>query len=100
MLYSKTTLMQHMDKKQESLVSFKKAHSHLGNIIKMVERGDYCIDIMQQILAVIGLLKSAHAKLMENHLKGCFANAIQTNSAAKKEKMIEEILSVTKMFNK
>jgi len=92
--------MQAENKKQESLINFKKAHSHLRNIIKMVERGDYCIDIMQQNLAVIGLLKSAHAKLMENHLKGCFANAIQTNSVAKQEKMTEEILRVTKMFNK
>jgi len=100
MLYSKNTLMQTQDKKQESLVNFKKAHSHLENIIKMVEKGDYCMDIMQQNLAVIGLLKAAHAKLMENHLKGCFANAIQTNSASKQEKMTEEILRVTKMFNK
>lgn len=92
--------MQPKDKKQESLVNFKKAHSHLGNIIKMVERGDYCIDIMQQNLAVIGLLKSAHAKLMKNHLKGCFTSAIQTNSSVKQEKMTEEILRVTKMFSK
>lgn len=92
--------MQQKDKKQESLINFKKAQGHLAKIIQMVERGDYCIDIMQQNLAVIGLLKSAHAKLMENHLKGCFTHAMHTNSSTKQEKMIEEILRVTKMFNK
>lgn len=83
-----------------TLINFKKAQSHLGKIIKMVEGGEYCIDIMQQNLAVIGLLKSAHQMLMENHLKSCFANAMQTNNQKKKDKMIDEILTVTKMANR
>ncbi len=87
-------------KKQLSLVNFKKAHSHLANIIQMVESNEYCINIMQQNLAVIGLLKSAHAMLMENHLKGCFSEAMQTSSNTKKESMAQEILKVTKLFNK
>ena len=42
----------------------------------MIEGGEYCIDIMQQNLAVIGLLRSAHEMLMENHLNSCFKNAM------------------------
>lgn len=83
-----------------TLTNFKKAHSHLSKVIKMVENGEYCIDVMQQNLAVIGLLKSAHQMLMENHLKSCFTHAMQTNNSAKKNKMIDEILTVTKMSNR
>lgn len=86
--------------KAKALISFKKAQSHLGKIIKMVEGGEYCIDIMQQNLAVIGLLKSAHQNLMEGHLYTCFTDAIKAGSESKKRKMIEEILRVTKLFNK
>lgn len=82
------------------ITNFKKAHSHLGKIIKMVENGDYCIDIMQQNLAVIGILKSAHQMLMENHLKTCFSSAIKSGDEKRKEEMTQEILRVTKMFNK
>lgn len=82
------------------ITNFKKAHSHLGKIIKMVENGEYCIDVMQQNLAVIGLLKSAHQMLMENHLKTCFSKAMRSGNEKRKEEMIQEILSVTKMFNK
>ncbi len=82
------------------IINFKKAHSHLGKIIKMVENGEYCIDIMQQNLAVIGLLKSAHQMLMENHLKTCFSRAIKSGDEKRKEEMIQEILGVTKMFNR
>lgn len=83
-----------------SITNFKKAHSHLAKILKMVADEEYCIDIMQQNLAVIGLLKSAHQILMENHLKSCFKTAIKSGSEKKKEKMTQEILTATKMFNR
>ena len=88
------------DKNQKALINFKKAKSHTEKIIKMISNGDYCIDIMQQNLAVIGLLKSAHQTLMEGHLNTCFKSAMNTNNEAKKQKMIEEILKVSKLANK
>ena len=87
-------------KKQKTIISFKKASSLLNKIIKMVEENEYCIDIMQQNLAVIGLLKSAHQMLMENHLNTCFKSAMATKNRNKKQQMIQEILRVTKLFNK
>lgn len=88
-----------MDKAQ-TLINFKKAHSLLGKIITMVESDKYCIDVMQQNLAVIGLLKSAHQMLMESHLNSCFKSALITNDEQKKAEMTTEILKVTKLFNK
>lgn len=82
------------------LINFKKAQSLTGKIIEMVEEGEYCIDIMQQNLAVIGLLKSAHQMLMEKHLNSCFKNAMAAKNEAIKQNMIDEILRVTKMANK
>lgn len=87
-------------KHEQTLINFKKAQSHIGKIVKMIENGEYCIDIMQQNLAVIGLLKSAHQMLMEGHLNSCFTSAMESGSPAKKKKMIEEILKVTKLLNK
>jgi len=56
------------NQKEKTLINFKKAQSLLAKIIKMVENNEYCIDIMQQNLAIVGLLKSAHQMLMEGHL--------------------------------
>jgi len=86
--------------KEKALISFKKAQSLIGKIIKMIESGEYCVDIMQQDLAVIGLLRSAHEMLMENHLNSCFKNAMASSNERKKREMTEEILKVTKLFNK
>ena len=86
--------------KEKTLINFKKACSSLSKIIKMVEEDRYCIDVMQQNLAVLGLLKSAHQMLMENHLHTCFKKAMATRNEKRKQEMIQEILKVTKLFNK
>jgi len=86
--------------KEKTLINFKKAQSSLTKIIKMSEDNRYCIDIMQQNLAVIGLLRSAHEMLMENHLNTCFRKAMASGSEKKKKEMTEEILKVTNLFNK
>jgi DNA-binding FrmR family transcriptional regulator len=87
-------------KRKETTINFRKAQSSIAKIIKMLDGGAYCIDIMQQNLAVIGLLKSAHQMLMEDHLNSCFKNAMATKNEKRKQEMIQEILKVTKLFNK
>lgn len=87
-------------KKEKTLVNFKKAKTSLEKIIKMVEDDRYCIDIMQQNLAVIGLLRSAHQMLMEGHLDSCFRFALTSSDNKKKQEMSDEILRVSKLFNK
>lgn len=82
------------------LINLKKAKSLLEKIIEMAEKDTYCIDIMQQNLAVIGLLKSAHEMLMKDHLNTCFKSAMTSKSQAKQKRMIEEILKVTRLYNK
>ena len=88
------------NQKEKTLINFKKAQGSIAKIIKMVESNEYCISIMQQNLAVIGLLKSAHQMLMEGHLNTCFKKAMKTKNEKRKQEMIKEILYVTKLFNK
>ncbi|MFA5070608.1 MAG: metal-sensing transcriptional repressor [Patescibacteria group bacterium] len=89
-----------ISQKENALINFKKAGSVIAKIIRMVEEDRYCIDIMQQNLAVIGLLKSAHQMLMENHLNTCFKTAMAAKNEKRKQEMIAEILKVTKISNK
>jgi CsoR family transcriptional regulator, copper-sensing transcriptional repressor len=86
--------------KEKALINFKKARSLLDKITDMTEKNVYCMDIMQQNLAVIGLLRSAHEMLMENHLNSCFKTAMASRNEKKKKQMTDEILKVTKLFNK
>jgi len=89
-----------MKEKQKTLINFKKAQGLIAKITKMIEGDEYCINIMQQNLAVLGLLKSAHQMLMENHLNTCFRKAIAAKDERRKRAMTKEILRVTNLFNK
>lgn len=86
--------------KQNILINLKKSKTLIERIIKMREKDEYCVDIMQQVLATMGLLRSTHQKLMEDHLKTCFKSAFETNDEEEKKEKIEEILTVTRLFNK
>lgn len=86
--------------KAKALISFKKTKSLMEKIIQMVETDEYCVNIMQQNLAAIGLLRSAQERLMEGHLHSCFKTAFSTKNSIKQKQMIDEILKITKLFNK
>jgi CsoR family transcriptional regulator, copper-sensing transcriptional repressor len=88
------------DKQKKILINFKKASSLLSKVTSMVEGDCYCIDVMQQNLAVIGLLRSAHEMLMANHLNTCFRSALASKNERRKKQMTEEILKVTNLYNK
>ena len=83
-------------KKQKTSIALKKANSLLVKVLKMIEDDKYCIDIIQQNLAVIGLLKSANLDLLEGHLNCCVKTAAKENDEKRLDEMMEEILKVMK----
>lgn len=85
-----------MKDNKKAITWIKKAKTLLEKIIKMAESDKYCIDIIQQNLAVIGLMKSANISLLESHLWCCFIDAIKSSNKDKQNKMIDEILRVVK----
>jgi len=86
-----------LDNSQKIGLNYKKAAGLINKIVSMREDKAYCIDIMQQNMALIGLLKSAHQMLMADHLHSCFKNAMNSQNEARKQEMIEEILRVTSL---
>ncbi|MFA7319744.1 MAG: metal-sensing transcriptional repressor [Parcubacteria group bacterium] len=82
---------------KKTITALKKARSLLGRVIAMAENHEYCIDLLQQNLAVIGLLKAANGRILEGHLNSCFATAMRGTNEKRKKKMIEEILSINKL---
>lgn len=89
--------MQH----QKAIIWLKKARTLLDKVIRMLEDEKYCIDIMQQNLAVIGLLKSANINLLEWHLNWCVKNAVNAkNDKEVDEKMLELVKIIHLAQNK
>ena len=86
-----------MKKNQDKiLISLKKARTSLDKIIEMIESNHYCIKVIQQNLAVVGLLKSVNLQLLEDHLGCCFVDAAKANDQKKLDEMIHEVLTIVK----
>lgn len=85
-----------MDYKQKVAITLKKASSLTQKVIKLTEEDKYCIDIIQQNLAIIGLLKSANLALLEGHLGCCVTGAAKAGDNKKLNIMMDEILKVVK----
>lgn len=81
---------------QKLKIAIKKARSSLDKVSKMIEEDKYCIDIIQQNLAVIGLLKSANLIMLEWHLNSCVKGAMKEKDEEKISRMIQELLDVVK----
>lgn len=80
--------------KKESLRRLKIIEGHLKKVIEMVEEDKYCIDVLQQSLAVQNALKKVDDLILDSHLHSCVVRAFQKKS--EKEKAIRELLNVLK----
>ena len=90
------------DSKKKILIGLKKAHSSLERIIKVLQiaeegKDDQCFDIIQQNLAVIGLLKSVNLVMLENHLEAQI-KMVQKGKVSRRAlaRMKEEVIKVVK----
>lgn len=67
---------------------------HAQSNQKMLAEGKYCIDIINQNLAVISALHKVNEMLLKNHLGTCVKNAMQSGDPKKQTSAIEEVLTV------
>lgn len=84
-------------KYKEMIPRLKKVEGQIKGLIKMIEDEKYCIDILQQISASIGALKSISAEIMKNHINSCVKNAILNGSD---EEKIDELTKTIYKFIK
>ena len=74
----------------------KISKGHLEKVIKMIEDDAYCIDVLHQMNAIQSGLKETGNVILENHLRGCVADAIKNGDT---DKSIAEIMEVFKKKN-
>lgn len=86
--------------KDKTSTALKKTTSLLHKIQKMIDNDRYCIDVIQQVLAAMGLLRSINELLLEGHLNHCYKNAIKTGNTKKQKIMIDELTKIMKIAQK
>ena len=83
-----------MKDKEDVLRRARVAAGHLDGVAKMIEREEYCIDVIRQIQAVQSSLNRLSAIILENHLNTCVTTAVRGNDPDAREKVLGEIAEV------
>lgn len=81
------------DNKEKLLLRLKTAEGHLKGIEKMVQEDRYCVDVLQQLNAVISSLHKISELVLEKHLHSCVRAAVQKGDD---EKIFQELMEVFK----
>ncbi len=78
----------------EIVKRLKSVEGHVRGVARMVEDGEYCIDVVNQIVAVQRALQKVSALVLDDHLHSCVTTAIQGEDAEERERVIGEMLGV------
>jgi DNA-binding FrmR family transcriptional regulator len=72
----------------------------IKGVKRMIDDGEYCIDIITQIQAARSALQSVSKRILEKHLKHCVTAALKEKNGAGIDDKLEEIMTVIKRMGK
>ena len=79
---------------QDNIVALKRIEGQVRGVQRMIEDREYCIDILNQILAVKGALARVEEKILQKHFRHCVTTAVIGSSEKEKQQKLDEILKL------
>jgi len=70
----------------------KTARGQIDGILNMIETGQYCVDVSNQILACRAILDKVNKEILNAHLHNCVLSSIKNGDADEKMDEIVKIL--------
>jgi DNA-binding FrmR family transcriptional regulator len=80
--------------KQRIINRLKSIEGHVRGVQRMVEEDAYCVDVINQNLAVQRALEKVNSLILERHLQTCVTMAIRGDDPEDRERVISEIMNV------
>jgi DNA-binding FrmR family transcriptional regulator len=84
----------------ENLARVARIEGQVRAVGRMIESGEYCIDIITQIQAARAALQSLSKRILEKHLKHCVTDALANRDETDIDNKLEEIMDVIKRMGK
>lgn len=72
----------------------KSVEGHVRGVQRMVEDDAYCIDVVNQIVAIQRALKKVSGLVLDQHLHSCVTDAMRGPDASARERVLGELLEV------
>ncbi len=81
-------------KNELALERLKNIEGHVRGIHRMLDEGEYCIDVIRQIQAVQAALNKVSSLVLEQHLNSCVITAVRGDDLAERERVLKEIQEI------
>ncbi len=89
----------HADPKEVTRL-LKTSRGQIDGIMRMVEQDQYCLDISNQLLACIAVIKKANQIVIKGHLEGCVKEALTSTSPENVDKKISELVELMQKLSR
>jgi DNA-binding FrmR family transcriptional regulator len=87
----------YMNSKDDLLKRLRRAEGQVRGIQRMVDEGDYCIDILTQVSAATKALETVALQLLDDHLSHCVAEAAREGGVVADEKIKEASAAIARL---
>jgi len=82
--------------KKEILVRLRKLEGQLKGIQRMIEGEKYCVDVLNQLSAVVAATQSVASIILKDHIQGCIRDALIHDENS--DDHVNELLTVIERF--
>ena len=83
----------------------KKLNNRLRRVIgqveavgRMIEDEEYCVDILMQLSAATGALGKVGQIVLEQHIKTCVNDAIESGNTTDRDEKLEELIEIFRKY--
>jgi DNA-binding FrmR family transcriptional regulator len=90
-------MYRYAEDRDDLLKRLRRVEGQVRGIARMVEEDKYCVDILNQIAAVNAALDKVGMTLLNDHIRGCVADAVSSNGGKQK---VDELVDVVGRFLK
>ena len=72
----------------------KSVEGHVRGVQRMVDEGAYCIDVVNQIVAIQRALKKVSGLVLDDHLHSCVTDVMRGPDETARERVMGELIEV------
>jgi DNA-binding FrmR family transcriptional regulator len=85
-----TTVRGYTMNKDDYLKRLRRIEGQVRGLQRMIDSDTYCIDVLTQVSAVTSALQSVAVGLLDEHVRGCVADAAKEGDKAQADAMVTE----------
>lgn len=86
--------------KKKIIRKLKTVGGQIDGLVKMIEDDRYCIDISNQVMASISILKNINKDVLRGHLEHCVYDSMKQKNENDLKEKIDEIEKIIDKLNK